>query len=69
MRLPVDRAAQSSGRCRSPIASEKLHHVVPKAYQIPLRTHLTQTAQQELSEAAALLDLAKDRFTDPLRFA
>jgi hypothetical protein len=62
----VDRAAQNSGCCRSPIASEKLQHIVPKTYQIPLRVHLTQTPQQELPEPSHLLDLTENRFTDPL---
>ena len=58
--------AWNSGRCRSPGASEKLQHIVPKAYQIPLRTHLTQAAQEELPKTSHLLDLTEDRFTDLL---
>jgi hypothetical protein len=64
LRMHLHWSARNSGCGRSPIASEKLQHVVPKAYQIPLRTYLAQPTQQKLPKPSHLFDLTKDRLTD-----
>jgi len=45
----------------------ELEHIVGGTDECPFSAHLLHSAQQELSIAAALLDLAEDRLND--RFA
>src|SRR4051794_3049191 len=50
--------------CRLGIASIQLQNVVRRAHQRPFALNLLQPPQQELPEAAGLLDLAKHRLDD-----
>src|SRR2546430_12116212 len=43
----------------------QLENVVRRAYRRPFPLHLLESPQQELAEAARLLDLADHRFDDP----
>ena len=52
---------------RKRTASEDLQQIVRQADQAPFALHLSKPAKQELSEAAAVFDLAERRFDD--RFA
>src|SRR5262245_41106360 len=71
--LPISAmAAPASGACpsaRTGAASDaqpiQLENVVRRAYQRPFPLDLLEATQQELPEAARVLDLADDRFDDP----
>ena len=55
-----------SGSLWHPTGSEELEQVGGCAYQLPLCSHVLQTAQAEAAEASLLLDLAEDRLDDDL---
>jgi hypothetical protein len=51
--------------CRSQAEAIQLENVVRRAHQRPFPLHLLESTQQELPEAAGLLDLSNHRFHDP----
>src|ERR1700730_1259583 len=66
--LPARAASQRKPWAfRSSVESIQLHNVVGRAHERPFTLHLREPTQQQLPEAAGLLDLAKHRFDD--RFA
>src|SRR5438105_3013702 len=58
---------RSASAFRSAIESIQLQNVVGGAHERPFPLHFREPAEQELPEAAGLLDLAKHRLDD--RFA
>ena len=65
MRSPLVMACDCSP-CRGPTLNKifQLQHIVRRADQHPFPPHLPHAAQQELSEAAAVRDLAEHRLDD-----